>query len=114
VKIYHKRFLDWAPSRRLELMKLTMRSFTDMRSGMTKDIVEKPDKLDTFVCIENGKIIGWATVDECNEANFYVAYNHRRRGVGTKLVAGLRSIYEIVHVMHWDKQSGAFYREMGL
>lgn len=95
-------------------MKLTMRSFTDMRSGMTKDIVEKPEKLDTLVCIENDEVIGWATMDEDNEANFYVAYSHRRRGVGTKLVARLRSIYEVIHVLHWDKQSGAFYREVGL
>ena len=76
MKIYHKRFLEWSPSRIQELKRLTMRSFTDMRSGMTKDIVEQPEKLDTLVCIENGQVIGWATIDEDNDDNFYVSYNH--------------------------------------
>lgn len=114
MKIYHKRFEDWSPRRRLELMDLTLRPRDGGVSGMTKDIVEQPEALDTLVCIEDGKVIGWATIDEDNEANFYVAYPHRRRGVGTKLVARLRSIYEIIHVMHWDRQSGAFYRKVGL
>ncbi len=114
MKIYHKKFLDWSPSRIQELTSLTLKPRDGGQSGMTKDIDEQPENLDTLVCIENGEIIGWATIDEDNEANLYVAFRHRRRGVGTKLVERLRAISEIIHVMHWDRQSRAFYRTVGL
>lgn len=74
------------------------------------------NKNDTFICTEEGKIIGFACVTPDNKlAGLFVAPECQNRGVGTEIVEFLQEEYSLLHIEVYAKNRKAlsFAAQMG-
>lgn len=111
MEIINKPFLNWSPSFRKRLYSLSLRG----RSGMNSMVID--GKCDSFVIIDEGKIIGWALYKlepgiYCQGSfMLYVRVRHRRKGLGEKLVARAIKKYGSIYIFAWDYNSACFWRD---
>ena len=100
------------------LDRLNMGFSYGMLKARFRTVLEYPDDSYVILAREEGKIIGWALMFRKAGNRYYTVYmyvdkNHRRRGVGTRIMRGalkwsLRNRRQI-KVCPWDERSDAFY-----
>lgn len=68
---------------------------------------------EAFIAWDNGKVVGWGSIYgfEKNQIGCYVSPEHRRKGVGTKIVSRMiQSKNRTLRAMPFDQQGNALYR----
>ncbi|MGN0106517.1 MAG: GNAT family N-acetyltransferase [Hominilimicola sp.] len=112
-------------SQTYEVMDLWLRTTTHSNSFVEQNFWEKYydyvkekyiDEKDTFVCMEDGKIIAFTCVSSDNKIEgLFVDPAYQNRGIGTEIIDFLKSEYSILHIEVYarNRKALAFSTRLG-
>lgn len=114
MRMVAKTVTSLSPAEYRQVYSLNLRHNGTMQLRLREARKEK-EPLKVVLAKEGDAIVGWSLIVPSppgyrrrTEAWFYVRKSHRRRGVGTKLMARTRKLDDVM-VVPWDDRSKAFF-----